>query len=119
VAPSARFPGEFPAFSLHIREVGPEPVSVCTSPTVILKLPNCCELAEAERLVNKLNGWEWCALDSPPVVGAWTCLPEKAEAVFMTFVADEAWRPQLVGSLVDSALGWAEVARRWVVNWWE
>ena len=71
------------------------------------------------RLVNTLNWWEWCALDGPPAVGAWTCLPEKGEPVFMTFIADEAWHPQLVGSLVDWALRRAEVARRWVVNGWE
>jgi len=69
---------------------------------IVLKLPRCCELADAERLVNQLNWWEWCALESPPFVGAWTCLPEKGEPVFMTFIADEAWHPHLVGSPVAS-----------------
>ena len=86
---------------------------------IVLKLPRCCELADAERLVNQLNWWEWCALDGPPVVGAWNCLPEKGEPVFMTFIADEAWHPQLVGSLVHWALRRAAVVQRWVVNWWE
>jgi hypothetical protein len=86
---------------------------------VVLKLPKCCERADTERLVNQLNWWEWCALDGPPFVGAWTCLPEQGEPLFMTFIADEAWHPQLVGSLVDWALRRAEVVQRWVVNGWE
>ena len=69
---------------------------------VVLKLPRCRELAETQRLVNTLNWWEWCALDGPPVVGAWTCLPGKGEPIFVTLVPDEAWH-----------------SRRWVVNGWE
>ncbi len=90
-----------------------------TGLAVVLKLPRCCELGGLERLVNQLNWWEWCALDGPPFVGAWTCLPAQGEPVFMTFIADAAWHPQLVGSLVDWALRRAAVVQRWVVNWWE
>lgn len=49
--------------------------------------------------------------NSRPVVGAWTCLPKQAEPVFVTFVADDAWHPQRVGSLVDWALRRAEWRR--------
>ena len=59
------------------------------------------------------------ALDGPPVVGAWTCLPAQGEPFFMTFIADAAWHPQLVGGLVDWALRRAEVVQRWLVNGWE
>jgi hypothetical protein len=110
--------GIFPSCRLMLSTHEPHPW-LGNGLAVVLKLPKCCEPADAERLVNQLNWWEWCALDGPPFVGAWTSLPEKGEPVFVTFVADEAWHPQLVGSLVDWALRRADVVQRWVVNWWE